>query len=152
MTRSIAGRHALRVLAGVLVLAGLGVDAYVHLDLAGTYDVVRTRTLSQGTLFRVEAAAAIGAAAAALLRPRRWTAVVAALVAVAGFAAITVYRYVDVGRLGPVPAMYEPAWYPEKLWAAWSQAVATVSAAVLAAATPRTPSGKSADGRERVKA
>lgn len=138
MTGLVAGRHALRVLAGGLVLVGLGIDAYVHLDLAATYDAVRTSTLSQGDLFRVEAVAAIVAGAGLLFRPRRYTAAIAALVAGVGFAAIMVYRYVDVGRLGPVPSMYEPAWYPEKLWAAWSEAVATVAASILAATSPNT--------------
>jgi hypothetical protein len=46
--------------------------------------------------------------------------------AVAGSAlgAILLYRYVNVGQLGPLPNMYEPAWFTEKTTAA-AEAAAT---------------------------
>jgi methionine synthase II (cobalamin-independent) len=53
------GWIAVRTVLTVIVAAGLAIDAYVHLDLASTYDVVKTSTLSQGDLFRVEAVLAI---------------------------------------------------------------------------------------------
>jgi hypothetical protein len=45
----------------------LAVDAYVQLHDAGLYDTVTTSTLSQGTLFPAQAAAAV--ALALLIRP-----------------------------------------------------------------------------------
>ncbi|MFD6248329.1 hypothetical protein ACFWGG_24665, partial [Streptomyces roseolus] len=35
-------------------------------------------------------------------------------VAAGGLAALLLYRYVDVGELGPLPNMYEPAWFTDK--------------------------------------
>ena len=124
-------RLAIRVLAALVAVAGLGVDAYVHLDLAATYDAVKSSTISQGDLFRIEGWTAVVAGAAVLVRPRRWTAAIAFLVAAGGLAAVLVYRYIDVGAVGPLPSMYEPVWYPEKLQATWAEAVAAIAAIVL---------------------
>jgi hypothetical protein len=114
----------------LLTAAGLAVDAYVHADLAPTYDAV-TKTISQGALFRVEAGAAALAALLLILfgtRPLVW--VYALLVAAAGVAAVLLYRYVDVGAIGPLPNMHEPFWYTEKTVSAVAEAAATVTAAV----------------------
>lgn len=113
----------------LLTAAGLAVDAYVHADLAATYDPV-TRTISQGDLFRIEAGAAALAAVLLVLfgtRPLVWA--YALLVAAAGLAAVLLYHYVDVGTVGPLPNMYEPAWYPEKTASAVAEAAATLTAA-----------------------
>jgi Na+/H+ antiporter NhaD/arsenite permease-like protein len=113
----------------LLTAAGLAVDAYVHADLAATYDPV-TKTISQGDLFRIEAGAAALAALLVLVvgtRPLVWA--FALLVAAAGLAAVLLYRYVDVGALGPLPSMYEPAWYAEKTASAVAEAAATLTAA-----------------------
>jgi hypothetical protein len=46
------------------------------------------------------------------------------------------YRYVDVGSLGPIPNMYDPIWYAEKTLSAVAEAaVAVVAATRLAALT-----------------
>jgi hypothetical protein len=118
------------VLTAVTVV-GLGIDAYTHLDLAANYDPIRTSTFSQGDLFRVEAVAAIVAAIALLVRPRRYTAILAALVAAAGFAAVMILRYVDIKGFGPFPTMYEPLWYTEKTRSAYAEGVAALTSAAL---------------------
>jgi hypothetical protein len=118
------------ILIGVAVV-GLAVDAYVHLDLASAFEHVKTSTLSQADLFRVEAAAAIVAALGLLIRPRRYTAALAFLVAAAGTIAVVLYRYVDVGAFGPVPNMYDPYWQPT---GKWLSAIAEAAAAIAAAA------------------
>lgn len=113
----------------LLTAAGLTVEAYLHADLAANYDLV-TKTISQGDLFRIEAGAAALAAVLVLLlgtRPSVW--VYALLVASAGVAAVLLYRYVDVGAVGPLPNMYEPGWYPKKTASAVAEAAATVTAA-----------------------
>ena len=125
------GWIAVRTVLAVIVAAGLAIDAYVHLDLASTYDVVKTSTLSQGDLFRVEAALAIVAGVALLVRPRRYTAWFAFLVSAGGVAAVLVYRWVDVGKVGPLPNMYEPYWYGEKTLSLVAEAIAAVAAAIL---------------------
>jgi hypothetical protein len=42
----------------LVVAAGLAIDAFVHLDPASSYDGVKSSVLTQGDLFRVEAALA----------------------------------------------------------------------------------------------
>lgn len=121
----------LRMALVVVVVAGLAVDAYVHFDLASSYDPVKTSTLSQGDLFRAQSVVAILAALLLLVRPRRWTAAIAAVVAGSALAAVLVYRYVDIGQLGPIPSMYEPNWYTEKTMSAVAEAAAFVAAVVL---------------------
>ncbi|MFI9723114.1 hypothetical protein ACIHFE_26250 [Streptomyces sp. NPDC052396] len=114
----------------LLTAAGLAVDAYVHADLAEAYDPVRGG-ISQGTLFRIEAAAAALAALLVLVGGRNrvvWA--FAFLVAASALGAVLLYRYVDVGALGPLPHMHEPAWYPKKTVSAVAEAVAAVAAAV----------------------
>src|SRR3954454_22165398 len=109
MTRS---RRSL-VLA-LVVAAGLGYDAFVHLHLASGYDAIGT-TVTQGALFRVEAVVAIVTGIAVLISDRRWVWAAAGLTGLAGVGAVVLYRYVDVGAIGPIPNMYEPVWFAEKL-------------------------------------
>jgi hypothetical protein len=116
------------LLLRLLVAAGLAVSAYVHADLAPVYDGVRA-SVSQGGLFRIDAAAASLAALAVLVVGRRTGFGLALVVAAGSLGAILLYRYVDVGQLGPLPNMYEPAWFPEKSIAAVAEAVAPVLAA-----------------------
>lgn len=122
----------------VVVVAGLGVDAYVHLHLASTFDPIRG-TISQGQLFRVEGYAAILAAAYLLIRPGRPSAAVAALVAGGGLAAVLLYAVVDVGPIGPLPNMYDPSWSTLKTWSAIAQAAATLAAVILLVIGVRDP-------------
>lgn len=108
--------------------AALAVDAYVHADLAPSYDFTHA-SISQGTLFRVEAGAASLAALLLIAigrRPMVWA--FAFLVAAGGLAAVLLYRYVDVGAFGPFPDMYEPLWYAEKTRSAIAEAVGSVTA------------------------
>ena len=104
----------------LLAAAGLAYDAYVHLDLASVYDGVGD-TITQGGLFRVEAALAIVAALVVLVSDHRLAWLVAGSVGLGGFAAVVLYRYVDVGAIGPVPDMYEPVWYGEKTHSALAE-------------------------------
>jgi hypothetical protein len=125
----------------VLTAAGLAIDAYIHADLAGTYDPVR-HSISQGTLFRIEAGAAAFAALLIVVTAHRAAWVVAFLVAAGGLGAILLYRYVDVGTLGPLPNIYEPIWFPKKSFAAIAEGVATAAASagfVMAAAVAHRP-------------
>ena len=118
---------ALRALAAI----GLGYQSYAHAHLASTYDAVRTATVSQGDLFRVEAVAAALAAVGVLAVTRWWAVLAGVAVGGGGLAAVVLYRYVQVGPLGPLPDMTEMTWYPEKSWAAVAAAVATVASAAL---------------------
>lgn len=122
-----------RILLTAVVVLGLAFDAYAHFDLAANYDSIKTNTLSQGELFRVEGAAAVLAALAVLIRPRRYTALIALAVAAAGVIAVLVYRYIDIKSFGPIPAMYEPVWYSEKTQSAYAEGAAALAAAALLA-------------------
>jgi hypothetical protein len=132
--------RVLRVLFTAVAVVGLAVDAYVHFDLAANYDAIKTSTLSQGDLFRVEAVAAVLAALVLLIRPRRYTALFAFLVAAGGLAAVLVYRYYNIKGFGPFPAMYEPVWYTEKTQSAYAEAAAALAGAALLAMPHTTTS------------
>jgi len=120
----------IRLVLRLVVAAGLAVDAYVHFDLAAPYDSVHAR-ISQGTLFRIEAVAAV-VAAVLVIAVRRWiTDLFAFIVAIGGFAAVVLYRYVDVGAIGPFGDMYEPRWYAEKTLSAVAELVAALAALPL---------------------
>jgi hypothetical protein len=122
--------------ARLLAAAGLAVDAYVHADLAPQYDAVDA-AVSQGDLFRVEAAVSALAALLVLAWRRLPADVFGWLVAAGGFALIVIYRYVDVGAFWPVPNMYEPVWFTEKWVAAIAQLVAVAATTALIAADVR---------------
>ncbi|MDT4891382.1 MAG: hypothetical protein QOE97_417 [Pseudonocardiales bacterium] len=120
----------------VVAAAGLVVDAWTHFDLAHLYDFNRTSTVNEGVLFRVEASLAIVAAVWILVRPGYLSAAFTVLLAGGGAALLVVYRYVDVGKLGPLPNMHEPIWYREKTVSLIGELVATAAALVLLAALP----------------
>ncbi|MCM1938417.1 hypothetical protein NC239_09290 [Streptomyces sp. G3] len=128
--------HLVRGAARVLAAAGLAVDAYMHAHLADRYDAV-SASIGQGTLFRVEAALAALAALLVLVWRRLPGDLFAALVAAGGLALLLVYRYVDVGELGPFPDMYEPVWYGEKDVTVLAQAVAVLATLYLLLVRPR---------------
>jgi hypothetical protein len=131
MALNIRARAAVRLGLALVTAAGLAIQAYVHFDLASEYDVIRSSTLSQGDLFRAEATVAVIAAVAVLLRPRRYTAALAFVVAAAGLAAVLVYTYVNIGAFGPFPNMYDPIWYPEKTLSVWAEGIAALAALAL---------------------
>jgi hypothetical protein len=114
----------------VLAAAGLVVNAYVHAGLAPTYDGV-VASVSQGDLFRLQAALGALAALLVLVWRRVPADLFAFVVAGGGLALLLLYRYVDVGELGPFPDMYETAWFGDKTVALVSQAVALVATALL---------------------
>ena len=121
------GMRFLSLVFRVVVSAGLAVDGYVHADLASRYDPIRS-SISQGNLFRIEGAVASLAALLVLVIARRETYALAVLVAGSAFGAIMLYRYVNVGTLGPLPNMYEPIWFTEKSVAAVAEAAALIAA------------------------
>jgi hypothetical protein len=122
---------AATILLRLLAAAGLAVDAFVHADLAGRYDL--GGTISQSTLFLIQGALAAAAALGLVVRGRRLEAAFGFVVSAAALGAVLLYRYVDVGRLGPLPNMYEPIWYTEKTLSAIAEGVALVACAALLA-------------------
>ena len=121
--------------------AALGVDAVVHWQNAPAYDGVEA-AVSQGGLFRAEAALAVAVGLLVLIRPRRGSWLAALLVGASALGAVLLYRYVDVGVLGPLPDMYENTWQvPGKLLSAYAEGAAVVLAGLglVAAQLARRP-------------
>ncbi len=119
----------------LVTAAGLAVDAYVHWQLAPRFDTLTGAAsphISQGQLFRLEAAFAVVAMVLVLLLTHnRVGALVAFLIAAGGLGAVLLYAFVDVGGFGPLPDMYDPTWYTEKTVSAVAEAVAAVAALCL---------------------
>jgi hypothetical protein len=121
--RRVVVDYALRL----ALAAALGIDAIVHGSSASNYDPPNGGLITQGNLFRAEAAAAIIVALLVLVRSRRWTWIAALGVGASALGAVTLYRYVNVGAIGPLPNLYEPTWQvPGKLLSAYAEAGAVL--------------------------
>jgi hypothetical protein len=114
----------------LLTALALFIDAGVHLFLAPGHQDAQPGTVSQGTLFLLEAAAAVVAGVWVLVRGSRAAYALAFAVALSAFAAVVLYRYVDIPAIGPIPAMYDPVWFFSKTLSA----VAEGAGALLALA------------------
>jgi hypothetical protein len=136
--RGLPLERAVDYLLRLLVAAGLAIDAYVHIHLAGNYDS-NAASISQGDLFRIEASLALVAAVVVLVLGRWPGFGLACVVAAGGVAAVVLYRYVDVGKLGPLPNMYEPVWYAEKTASVFAEGAAALLAGFGALWTRRRP-------------
>ena len=130
----------------LLAVVGLVVDAIVHFDLASAFADVKTSTISQADIFRIESVVALIVAAALLVRPRRSTAAAVFVVAASAAVAVVLYRYVDVGKIGPIPNMYDPYWAPA---GKWLSAVAEIVAALASGALLAVPTASRAEAPQR---
>lgn len=110
-----------------VVVAGLAIDAYVHLDLASSY-AEAGGTINEAVLFRAEAVVALLAAVAIAVTGRRAAYLAGLAVGASALIVMLVSRYVDIGPLGPFPDLYDPVWFPEKLLAAFAEGAASVMA------------------------
>jgi hypothetical protein len=115
---------ALRVSTAV----ALFIDAGVHIHLAPGYQAGNPAGVGQGNLFLLESAAAVLAALYVLLRGSRAAFAAALIVALSAFAAVVLYRYVNIPAFGPFPAMYEPVWFFEKSLSAVAEAAGAILA------------------------
>ena len=108
----------------------------MHVHAAGFYGAPRGGGISQSTLFLLEAVAA-GVAAVVLIvvwrvpLGRRADWIAAFIVAASAVGAVLLYRYVDVGTIGPLPNMYEPTWeVPGKPLSAYAEGGAALLSAL----------------------
>jgi hypothetical protein len=131
----------------ILTAIALFIDAGVHLHLAPGYQAGNPAGIGQGNLFLLEAAAAVLAGLFVLLRGSRLAYAVAFVVALSAFAAVVLYRYVDIPAFGPFPAMYEPVWFFEKTLSGVAEGAGAVLAAVGFARAGRRTSGRRTSGR-----
>lgn len=106
----------------LLTAAALTLDAVVHLRDAYLYDANAGALVTQGSLFRIQAGAAIMAALVVLAWPR-WPGWLAAfLVAAGAVGAVVAYTYLRIGPFAGLPGMYEPSWAPPgKLASAYAE-------------------------------
>ena len=122
-------------LRGAIALALL-VDVVVHLHLAPGYQLSAPGGIGAGNLFRIEAAVALVAAVFVVVRGSRASYAAAFLVALSALGAVLLYRYVNVPMFGPLPAMYEPVWFPQKSLSAVAEAIAAVLAGAALLSAP----------------
>ena len=120
--------RAAHALARFVVVAGLAADSYVHFDLAGTYSETGG-VISEGVLFRAEAVLALLVAIVIVITGRRAAYIAALFISASALAAMLVARYVDLGAIGPFPDVYDPVWFPEKVFAAIGEGLAGLAAA-----------------------
>ncbi len=106
------------------VAVALTVSAVIHVQLAPGYQQAAPGGIGQGTLFLVQAGAAVLSAVFVLLKSSRSAFAAAAVVGLSSLAAVILYRYVQVPPIGPLPSMYEPVWYTAKVVTAVAEAVA----------------------------
>ena len=125
---------ALRVLTALTLF----IDAGVHLHLAPGYQAATPGGIGQGNLFLLEGAAAVLSGLYVLIRGSRAAYALALAVALSGFVAVVLYRYVDIPAFGPFPAMYDPVWFFEKSLSAVAEGAGTLFAALgLVRSAPR---------------
>lgn len=138
------------LLVRLVAAAALLVVADVHLDLAAGNALVGEQ-VTLGDLFRVQAAVAGVVALAALVWPVRVVWLVAAAVGFASLLAVVVTVYVVVPSVGPLPRIFEPVWYPEKVIAAVAAGAAVLAAlaGLLLAVRQGRPSPAPADAAAR---
>lgn len=126
------GTEPLAWAARSVTSAGLAVDAYVHADLAGRYDLNQGgAAISQGDLFRIESGLSALAALLVLLSGAILVSGYAFVVAASALGGLLLYLHFD-GSIGPLPNMYEPTTYPEKTLAAVAEGIAAASALTAA--------------------
>ena len=129
-----AAHRAAELVLRLAVLAALALDAVVHLRLADDYQLGYPQGVGGGTLFRLAAGTAL-VVAVALLTGRRLAYLAAAAVLGGACAAAVLYTYVDVPAIGPLPSLYEPVWYRDKVLSAAVEGVGALLALVGARRT-----------------
>ncbi len=134
----------------VVAAAALAVVAGVHLRLAPGYSLLGD-SVTQGDLFRAQAAVAAVVALALLFRASRVVWLAAAAVGLASLLAVVVTVYVAVPALGPLPRIFEPIWYGEKVVAAVAAgtALTVAGAGLLLAVPPRVRRRRTGVSRSR---
>lgn len=133
----------------VLTALALFIDAGVHILLAPGYQAANPGGIGQGNLFLLESAAAIVVAVYVLVRGSKLAYAMALVVALSAFAAVVLYRYVDIPAFGPFPAMYEPVWFFEKTLSAVAEGIGAVLAAIGMVRAPSTRRVHGAPGPAR---
>ena len=123
----------------VLVAAALAVSGWLHLDLAGSYDAIGEQ-ITVGALFRLQGVVALLVGGWVLVQRRARLALLAALaVGLGSMLAVVLSVYVRLPAVGPLPELYEPVWYAEKVASAVAAGLAAAGALLLLGRLRRHP-------------
>lgn len=127
LTSSLVHRGVTKLALRLVAVAALGISAYVHIHLAPRYAYPGSG-INGDQLFYLQGSLAALVGLVLLVTGNRWVWAAAAGLALASFAAVMLYRYVDVGALGPLPNMNDPTWQPspDKLLSAIAEALVPV--------------------------
>ncbi|KQV25617.1 MULTISPECIES: hypothetical protein [unclassified Microcella] len=130
-----------RWIATGLLAVALVINAVIHLRLAAPFDAIAGTIVTQGDLFRIQAAANLVAVAVVVIARHRWADALALVIAAGGAALIIVTALVplDLTAIG-LPLLFEPAFYPDKTTALVAQLVAALAATALLALRRRPTS------------
>jgi hypothetical protein len=109
------------------VTSGLAVDAYVHANLAHIY-AESSGGINEGTLFRSQAVIAASVAALVALMASRLVYLASLFIGSSAAILATVVTYYQIGPFGPLPNLYDPIWYPEKVVSVVAESVAALGA------------------------
>lgn len=135
MNRSSTGEFVLRL----IVVVALAIDAVVHYRLAPGLQQAMPEGIGGGAVFAIQATLAVIAGVYLLLRGSRPAYLVAALVLASAAAAVIMSSYTPTPAVGPIPAFYDPMWYPDKIISAIAEAGGAVLALVGAVIAGRRP-------------
>ena len=116
----------------------LCVSAYVHVDLAAA-PWFSDGAFTLATLFVADAAACFLVGMWMIVRGSLLSCLAAGAVAAGSLGALVLAVYVKVPAMGPMPSVYEPFWYTEKVVAAVAAGVAAAAALLAAALLRRHP-------------
>lgn len=114
----------------ICVASALAVDAVVHWDLAEGYGIAFPAGIGGEAVFRIEAVVAVVVAVLVVATGSRPAWALAFGVLASAFAAVILYRYVEVPQIGPIPSMYEPIWFSDKAVSAIAEGIGATLAMV----------------------
>ena len=144
---SVASRQRARAFRTIAlgIVVTLAIDAYLHATSAALHDPRHAGFLTAGNFFRFETAVRALVALLVLIRTARWSLVAALAVAATGLGTVILYRYVNVGPIGPIPNLYEPSWQvPGKLASVFAGGIVVVLSAAGLALIARSRSTRAA--------
>jgi hypothetical protein len=127
---------AFRVAAVIWTILALVANAYVHFSLAPQFDLLEGRlstatVVTLGQLFRAEAILDAVLALAILVRPRAWSGLVVAVVALAGLALTVGSTMMSIPLPFGLPVVPQGEWLQLRVIAAGAQGLAFVGALTI---------------------
>ena len=130
----------------LLGTACLAISAYTHLHLAPVYDFGPPITLGQ--LFVAQGVISGVLGLWLLVRNDRLAWLLAGALMVASAAAVLVSARAQIPAFGPLPGIYEPVWYPEKVVSAVSEVffLVVLMARFILGQRPRRKTPRQVDG------